>query len=192
MRMIIPLFLAPLALACAEEAEQDSSMADADRMVNADGGNLIGQDGEAVPRAPGTAAEFVSQVGASDQYEIRSSRLALDRSTNQQVRAFAQRMVEDHGRTSGELAEAARTAGLTVNEPRISDQQERMLAELENQAEDGFDQLYLEQQRQAHRMTHELLRAYADSGDDADLREMAQTAAEVVQRHIAMLDDITL
>jgi len=50
---------------------------------------------------------FARMVTASDAFEAQSSHLALQRSTNPPVRAFAQQMVNDHSATSAALQQSA-------------------------------------------------------------------------------------
>jgi predicted outer membrane protein len=46
--------------------------------------------------APVTAAEFVNKATNSSLFEIQSSQLAQQKSQNNRVREFAQKMVQDH------------------------------------------------------------------------------------------------
>lgn len=48
--------------------------------------------------------DFVTEVSRSDLYEIESSKVALERGDTG-VKVFAQQMVDDHQKTSGELKE---------------------------------------------------------------------------------------
>ncbi len=50
-----------------------------------------------------TAAAFVRGAAMSDLYETEASRLAEQRSQSTEVKRFAERMLRDHGKTTGEL-----------------------------------------------------------------------------------------
>jgi putative membrane protein len=62
--------------------------------------------------APASAAEFVAAAGSVDLFVIRSSELALQRSSSARVRDFAARMIEAHKGTSGQLSLAGRRLNL--------------------------------------------------------------------------------
>ena len=63
------------------------------------------------PVAPLTPQTFRKMAVISDTFELESSRLALERSNNPRVRAFAQRMIQDHTMTSQALMGGA-SAGI--------------------------------------------------------------------------------
>jgi putative membrane protein len=50
-----------------------------------------------------TAEAFIQRAAASDMFEMQASRLAMERSQNQQLRRFTQEMVNDHAKTTGEV-----------------------------------------------------------------------------------------
>ena len=52
---------------------------------------------------PVSTHKFRAEAVRSDAYEIESSRIALERSRNPRVRAFARRMIQDHSQTTAAL-----------------------------------------------------------------------------------------
>jgi putative membrane protein len=65
------------------------------------------------------AAEFVTRAANGNMFEIQSSQAALEKTQNDQVRQFAQKMVQDHTGAGDRLKQAAQ--GQTV--PTELDQQ---------------------------------------------------------------------
>ncbi len=55
-----------------------------------------------------TAAEFARMAAISDMFEIQSAQLAMQRTQNQQVRQFAQEMIQDHQKSTNELQQLLR------------------------------------------------------------------------------------
>lgn len=49
-----------------------------------------------------STADFVTQAGVSDLFEIQTSRLAAERN-DAPTKAYAQKMIADHEKTTGEL-----------------------------------------------------------------------------------------
>jgi predicted outer membrane protein len=58
---------------------------------------------------------FVMAAAHNDMYEIASSQLANQVSTNEDIQAFAQRMVEDHTNSSERLRDLAEQAGIPMS-----------------------------------------------------------------------------
>ena len=58
-------------------------------------------------RAP-PAQEFVNKVAISDMFEIQSSQLALSKQADADTKPFAEKMVQDHQKTSSELKRRGR------------------------------------------------------------------------------------
>lgn len=61
-----------------------------------------------------TAQQFASDAAAGGMKEIYLSELALEKSTNDQVKAFAQRMVKDHRAAGKKLGKIAKVEGLSL------------------------------------------------------------------------------
>ncbi|MBU2341193.1 MAG: DUF4142 domain-containing protein, partial [Alphaproteobacteria bacterium] len=131
--------------------------------------------GTNMPAAPGTMAaadfevpsspsEYVAMAGASDLYEIESSRLALQRSTDAQVQQFARRMIDHHTETTNAVMEAARSAGLNPPAPQLMPMQREMMDTLRSRDAASFDGAYLSQQRRAHQMALALHSGFAERG----------------------------
>src|SRR5690606_15223542 len=78
---------------------------------------------------PITAADFVTQATSSNLFEVQSSQLALERSKNEQIRQFAQRMVKDHTDAMNRMKSAAQGQQIP-GEP--AQQHSQMLEQLRN------------------------------------------------------------
>ena len=59
--------------------------------------------------APISPSTYVMKAGASDQYEMNSSKLVMN-SRNPQVRQFAQHMIHDHTQSTAMVKQAAMRA----------------------------------------------------------------------------------
>ena len=137
--------------------------------------------------AADTAAGFVSRVALGDMYEVASGRIALQQSQNNDVKRFAQMMVDDHTRTSNEIRAAIAQQGVQVALPEQMDEPRRnLINDLNSAAPEDFDDRYIDQQIQAHETTLGLLRDYARSGDNPAFRDWASRTAPAVENHLQM------
>lgn len=89
--------------------------------------------------------DFVTRASNSNLFAIEESRLALDRTGAPQVKAFARRLVDDHGRAEAELQTAAKGSGATVPSTLDQDHQSR-LAALQGKSGLDFDKAYVADQ----------------------------------------------
>jgi putative membrane protein len=140
---------------------------------------------------PNDAATFMSTAAASDLFETQSSKLALEKSTNTDVRDFAKMMITDHAKTTQGVKDAAKKANLTVPTPTLNADQQQMMAALHAASGDAFDQTYLQQQLAGHQQALALMQNYAESGDTPALQNAAKTAIPIVQKHLARLKELT-
>ena len=51
-----------------------------------------------------SARAFLDKAAAGDQFELQTSRLALEKATGQRIRSFAQMLIDDHTKNAGQLA----------------------------------------------------------------------------------------
>jgi putative membrane protein len=140
---------------------------------------------------PTTAMPFVAMAGASDLYEIESSRLALQKARSKGVRDFARMMIDHHQMTTQKVTTAARSAGLNPPPPALIPMQAQMLDQLRSAAAGDFDRTYLGQQRTAHEKALALHRNYAANGDTPALRSVANEAVPIVSGHLDRVRTLT-
>ncbi|HYZ62927.1 MAG TPA: DUF4142 domain-containing protein [Acetobacteraceae bacterium] len=137
---------------------------------------------QTLPNVSAQDQNFVQQAATSDMFEIQSSRLALQRSRNPGVRAFAERMIADHTKSSQQLAAMAQAKGVVLP-TALDPEQQRMIAAMENTRR-SFDQEYIRQQVAGHQVAQTAYQTEINSGYDADLRGFAQATLPIVQDHL--------
>jgi len=140
-----------------------------------------------IPTAANEAAapDFVSKAALGDMFEIESSKIALERATNPEVKAFAQTMVDMHTRTTADLKTAIGASGLTLALPTaLPEDKMKTLADLRAAKAEDFDKAYMDAQIDAHQATLDLMARYARDGDNATLMAAAAATAPVVQQHL--------
>jgi putative membrane protein len=130
------------------------------------------------------AANFVTLAAASDMFEIQSSKIALQRSTNPDVKHFAQMMIDAHTRTTTTLKGlVAAQSNLTLPTGLPSDLQSK-LDQLGSVSSADFDSTYLNDQVDGHQSTLNVMQRYAKDGDVETLKQFAAATAPVVQQHL--------
>jgi putative membrane protein len=140
--------------------------------------------------SPLYAPNYLSTAASGDQFEIQSSQLAMQRSTNAAVRSLAQMLITDHGRMSQQMIAAAQAAGLTPPPPTLLPEHAQMLQQLQAAPAGSFDMSYRTLQVAAHQQALQLHQNYAASGDNAALRTVAAGAVPVIQQHLNMAQSL--
>jgi putative membrane protein len=133
------------------------------------------------------AAGFTARAALNDMYEIESGRMALEKSQDNDVRRFAQMMLDDHTRTSNEGRAVIAQQGVQVTLPsRLDEPRRALIAELEAAAPEAFDARYIDQQIQAHEAALGLMQTYARAGDNEAVRAWATRTAPAIENHLQM------
>ena len=135
------------------------------------------------PNSPLAAPMYMQMAASSDLFEIQSSQLALQMSSNPAVRSFAQMLVNDHTALSNTMMTTAQSAGLNPPPPALMPQHAQMLQQLQA-AGPNFDMAYRDAQVMAHQEAITLHQNYANGGDVAALRTVAAQAVPIIQGHL--------
>ncbi len=133
--------------------------------------------------------KLMSQLAEANLSEISASKMALEKSQNDQVKSFAQKMVDDHTRSLDELKQLAQAKGVTLpTEP--SREQKAMEKRLSSLSGEKFDKQYLEQAgERSHKSTHKLLKQASTKAQDTDLKNYASKAMGVVESHQQLTEE---
>jgi putative membrane protein len=142
----------------------------------------VGQTSAATAGSVDTGA-FVENAARSGLYEIDAANIALKRSKDPDVRAFANMMVTDHTRLDKDMTPVALKANQTP--PKDLDQRRKgLLDNLKSASDADFDKTYMDQQVSAHQEALTLMKGYADHGSDAGLKAAAAKAVPVLEKHL--------
>jgi len=139
---------------------------------------------QTLPNVSAQDQNFVQLAASSDMFEIRSSQLALQRSRSAATRRFAEQMIDDHTKTTQQLAALAQAKGIVLP-TEMDPEQQRMMMALENTRR-IFDSEYFRQQAFAHQAVVAAYQTEISSGYDAELRGFAQQTLPIIQQHLAM------
>ena len=135
---------------------------------------------------PLMAPGFLAQAASGSQFEIQSSQLALQSSSNQAVRNFANLMIADHARLDQMMGAAATSAGLAPPAPTLLPAQQATLDQLRAAGTGpAFDEAYKQAQIAGHQGALTLFQNYAASGDVPALRTAASQAIPTIQMHLS-------
>ena len=151
------------------------------------GAQTAGQMGaeNSSPQAPGaTPATFVKTAAEDGMTEIALAKLAETKSSNSQIKQFAQKMDQDHGQANAQLAQLAHAKGLTVpNE--LDKKHQAMVTAMSQKSGAAFDASYSEHMAKAHAKAVALFESAAQSSDK-DVAAFANKTLPTLHEHQKM------
>jgi len=140
------------------------------------------------PRSSGSN-EFLVQALQDAMAEVRICELALDKLENADARAFAQSMVDEHGRMGRELERLAAARKLDIPR-RIRPEQEMTVHELSGLQGRDFEQRWIQYNIDVHERDIKIFQHYAGEDDDPDIRKLAHGIAATFGKHLKKAHDI--
>ncbi|UVC12480.1 DUF4142 domain-containing protein (plasmid) [Rhizobium sp. TH2] len=111
-------------------------------------------------------ATFVKMVLSSTKLEIDSSKLAVDKATSPEVKAFAEQMIADHTKAGEEFMATLKKEGEEAPASELTTKHRDELHQLEGIGDQDFDAAYVSMQESAHVEAVDLFRTYAEKPDD--------------------------
>lgn len=132
---------------------------------------------------------FVSNAAESNMYEVQAGEIAQQKGQSADVKAFGKMMVADHTAMMNEMKPVVQAAGQTIPD-KLDERRQGMLDNLNAATGADFDRTYLAQQEAAHEEALTLMRGYAENGDNAELKALAQQAAPKIQAHLDRVKQI--
>lgn len=128
---------------------------------------------------------FMTQAARSDLSEIEMGKLVASKAANAEVKQFAQQMVADHTRTSGEMKPLAAKKNVTLPaEPDAA--QKTMMDTLSKLSGAELDREYMRGQVAAHERAVNLFQSQADGGTDAEAKAFAAKHLPALKMHLDM------
>jgi putative membrane protein len=145
---------------------------------------------QALSIAPKTQ-DFVTLAAQSDMLEIQSSKLALQKSDSDKTKTFAQKMIDDHTKTSAELKELVSSGKVKASAPSALDKtHQAKLDKLTKLQGKDFTKQYDDMQVSAHKDAVSLFERYGKDGDNPDLKAFAGKTLPHLQEHLKMAQDL--
>ncbi len=145
------------------------------------------------PSQPGLASadrDFIQTVAKGGMAEVALGELAGRNASDEAVKKFGRRMVEDHGKANQELAQLAKGKGVEV--PKDLDRSHKStmdrLAKLQG---DAFDRAYVEEMVQDHRKDVKDFERQAVRGKDLSLKEWAGKTLPTLREHLREIENIS-
>lgn len=132
---------------------------------------------------------FISQAIQENLGEIELAKLALKKSSNANVRQFAERMVSDHTRMNNQMELIAHRLEVDIpTEPGKDSRKQKK--KLESLSEPQFDRSYAKTMVTNHKRDLREYQRESTSAQDPQLRAAAAQGAGIVRQHLSMAEKL--
>lgn len=123
--------------------------------------------------------------------EVAAAKIALEKAKSSEVKAYAQKMVDDHGAALTKVQDVAKQKGVEL--PTEPDAKHKtMAAKLEKESGDKFDKLYMENAgTKDHKMVLSKLQSDAKEIKDPDVKTLADAHTPVVEQHLKSAEQMS-
>jgi len=133
--------------------------------------------------------DFANKAAIGGMAEVALGKLALTKTSNSDIKKFAQMMVDDHGKANDELKQVAQKKNISLP-PTVDAEHQAKLDSLGKLSGASFDIAYVNLMVDGHEKTLTLMQDEANNGKDADLKAFAAKTAPVVKTHLDAINKI--
>lgn len=139
-------------------------------------------------KAGATPATFVKAAAEDGMAQVALGNLALKKSSNNDVKQFAEKMVQDHEQANQQLESIAKSKGLTVP-TKLDAKHQAMVNNLKARSGAAFDKAYAEHMATGHAQAVALFES-ASKSSDPEVAAFAQKTLPTLQEHEQMADNL--
>lgn len=134
-------------------------------------------------------SEFLVEAASGGMYEVEMAKLAQQKATSQEVKDFANHLVEDHTKANEKLKQLAASKNITVP-TAMGDEEQRKFNQFQDNETEGFDEEYIKQMVQDHKKDVEDFEEAAQDLDDPDVKSFASSTLPTLKGHLSMAEQL--
>jgi putative membrane protein len=151
----------------------------------------MGSPGATAPTAQNFGDQaFVTKALEGGMAEVELGKLAADKSQSQDVKQFAQKMVNDHSQMGDKwFKPVAQQIG--VSEPKGPSKKDKKLIEkLQGLSGQEFDTQYIQAMVKDHQEDLKEFKNEAQAAQDPNVKQIAEQGTKVISQHLQMIEQI--
>jgi putative membrane protein len=133
--------------------------------------------------------KFVQGALQGGMAEVELGKLALQKSSNEEVKKFAQRMVDDHTKLGEDMEPIAVQLGVKLPDG-LSKKDQALRAKLQELSGAQFDKAYIHAMVKDHQKDLQEFKSEAQSAVNSALKSAAQKATPIIQSHLEQIEQI--
>jgi putative membrane protein len=133
--------------------------------------------------------EFMEKAAQGGMAEVQLGEVAATRAQNEEVRAFAQKMVNDHSKANAQLKTLVAQKG-AASPAGVNSEQQQGMEKLSKLSGAAFDKEYVRMMVEDHEKDVAEFQKQAGGGSDADLKQFATETLPTLKMHLQMIKEI--
>jgi putative membrane protein len=134
-------------------------------------------------------AEFVKEISQGGMLEIKLGEQAQRMAASPEVKKFAQRLVDEHGKAHRELNSLANTRGITTPQ-QLDAKSKEVLDKLSGLKGADFDREYIRQMVRDHEQDVQEFQRASQNLKDADLKNWVTKTLPALNEHLRQAKEI--
>lgn len=132
---------------------------------------------------------FVRQALQGGMAQVQLGQLALQKSTNPEVKQFAQKMVDDHTKLGDAMKQVAQQ--MDVKPPdSLSGKDKSMISKLNALNGDAFDKAYIKDMVKDHKQDEKDFKQEAENTSNPALKSIVSQGGQMIGQHLQMIEQI--
>jgi putative membrane protein len=132
---------------------------------------------------------FVRQALQGGMAEVQLGQLALQKSSNPDVKQFAQKMVDDHTKLGDAMKQVAQQ--MSVKPPdSLSGKDKSTMAKLNALNGDEFDKAYIKDMVKDHKQDEKEFKQEASNTSNPALKDIVSQGGQMIGQHLQMIEQI--
>jgi putative membrane protein len=136
-----------------------------------------------------TEATFVKNSEAAGLTETRLGQIAKDKSSNNDVKNFGQKMIDDHTKAGDALKQVATQKSITLP-TAVNATEKATITRLSKLSGKSFDKAYMSEMVKDHTSVVAALKQASKTSKDADIKSWAANTLPTAEEHLKMAKDI--
>lgn len=133
--------------------------------------------------------EFMTEAAQGGMLEVALGNAVASKATSPEVKAFAQRMVTDHGKANSELKQLAAKKGVTLS-TQLDSKHNAKVEEMSELSGAKLDKEYADDMVDDHEDDVKEFRKASQNVKDPDLKAWAAKRLPILESHLAMAKDV--
>jgi predicted outer membrane protein len=129
--------------------------------------------------------EFLAQAMQDSLAEIELCELALQKTTSDEIKAFSQRMIDEHSRMGQAIEQIAGKKKIQLPKD-ISSEHKSVINALSKLSGQDFDVQFMDRNVKDHEKDIKVFKHYAEQANDADIKALAEKGVQTLKRHLDM------
>ena len=160
------------------------------------------------PKATMSASDFIMKAADAGMKEVDISKMAIEKTKNEDVKGFARRLVTDHSSANDDLLRFSKSRKVTLKadptiamkvDPTANPSRPPTMPPVDHHAAHAslmvlegaaFDKAYIDQMVKDHQQAVELFDVQSDDGMDSEIKDWANKKLPTLREHLKMAKDL--